>query len=773
MVRPTAIVPILLLFSTACLALELDESPPNPGDWGFRPLEGASAVLNPPGFSWRPVDGASFYRLQISDGQDFSSLLLDADNLPWSAYCPSETLPAGRLYWRYAAADASGEISPWSRARTFQVGAGSVPFPKPSRERIAALIPREHPRLFITNENLAGLRDLSSGPLKSRHENLLKQAQDLIDNPPDTSEPPLYPEGLEHESAEWKKIWWGNRTRGIRVADGAATLGFVYRLTGERRYAEAGKKLLLAVMDWDPEGSTQYRYNDEAAMPLVYFPSRAYTFLEPVLTDRERQKVVEVMRIRGRQTFEELHGNNHLWRPYNSHRNRAWHFLGELGIVFHDEIPEAPDWLDYALTVFYTAYPAWGGVDGGWSEGTAYWISYLQRFLFWEAAMRTPLGIDVFDIPFFQKTGYYGMYVLPPGTEAGAFGDQAALVGSNRIGDFMAELAAGARNPHWKWYADKVGGQLPDSYLGFLRAARSADLEPQPPTDLPSSRFFSGAGVATLNSNLLSGTDNVQIHFKSSPMGRQSHGFNGNNTFLLNVAGKRVFVQSGERDISGSPHHTEWMWESKSDNNILVNGAGQKKHSSTAVGEIVQFETHKRYDVIVGEAAESYPDRLTRFTRRLVFLKPDVVVIQDILEATAPATFQWTLHGAGKFELVDQRAVWDRPPAKVAVDFLEPAGLALSQTGQFDPPPAEWSNIELDQWHLLAETPQPARTREFLTLIRIGDAPRDWEVRKGTDSSRVLVLRGESGSSEIELGSNHLGLRIEDQGELLQWSSLP
>ncbi|NLE40025.1 MAG: DUF4962 domain-containing protein, partial [Pirellulaceae bacterium] len=419
-------------------------------------------------------------------------------------------------------------------------------------------------------------------------------------------------------------------------------------------------------------------------------------------------------------------------------------------IAFHGEIPEAETWLDYVMTILYTAYPVWGDADGGWHEGVSYWSSYNGRFMYWVFIMRSAFGINVFERPFYRHVGDFALYTLPPGSQAGAFGDLVSRTQSKNVAPLMAILASGAQNPYWKWYADTCGASLPGGYLGFLYAANSTDLAPKAPSDLPSSKVFRGVGVAALNTNLLDAKDNVQVHFKSSPMGRQSHGYNANNAFVLNKGGQRVFTRSGERDVHGSPHHKEWMWESKSDNAILVNGKGQIKHSPAATGFISAFESSPTVDVVVGEAAGSY-ENLERWTRRIVFFKPNVILIHDILEAPEPSTFQWTLHAIGTFALGEQEVQWEGEPGSARVRFLEPAGLNLSQTDQYSTPPHEWAKFNFGEWHLTAAAEEPVTHREFLTLITLDGADAQEKTAKSDDGANQVSLTLPSGTATVEL----------------------
>lgn len=738
-------------------AWELRERPAEESEWGYRPANGAVADINPPPFTWRPEEDATGYELEVAADATFENILYAVRRTPWSAHCPDRVFAPGSYYWRYRAHNADNQPSVWSSVRRFTVPEGLIPFPMPNREALAARIPESHPRLFMTPDETTRLRALAEGPLADPWQTLVARANRLIEDPPDTSEPPKYPEGIEHKGDEWRRIWWGNRRRALAAADGAATLAFVYRLSGEAKYGEAARAILMAICDWDPKGSTNYRYNDEAAMPLLYLPSRAYTWAYDMFTEAERDRLAAMMRVRGEDCYTHLRSRRHLWRPYGSHANRAWHKLGEAATAFYDVIPEAPDWLEYIMTIFYTCYPVWGDADGGWHEGLAYWLSYLDRFMHWALVMQSPYGINVFEKPFFEHTGDFGLYTCPPGTQSGAFGDQAILRNSGQIARFMGMMAAVAGNPYWQWYAEVHDADAPGGYLGFLFAAQDHAVDARAPEDLPSSKLFQGTGLAVLNTNLLNGRDNIQVHFKSSPFGTRSHGYNANNAFLLNLGGERVLIRSGRRDIHGSPHHREWMWQTKSDNAILVNGEGQFPHTHQALGRITHFFTSERFDMVAGEAGESY-GRLDRWARRLLFFKPDVLLIHDVLEASEASTFQWLLHAQQPFALGNNRAELTTEAGRIDIHFLHPDGLTLFQKDEFDTPPHDWASFTLDEWHLTAATHTPEPKQEFITLLRIDRADATAAIDREGDGT-VLHLQLPDSRAEITLYADAFHVR--------------
>lgn len=716
---------LALLAAPAVGEWALDESPAAANNWGYRPSpDYPPAEVNPPGFTWRPTPGAVSYTLEVARDPAFTQIVYRVAETPWSAHGPTEPFaPATRHYWRYAATNEDGARTAWSRVRTFEVPPEAVLFPRMPLEDMIARIDRAHPRLWFTGDDLPRLRALAEGPLASHFEALLARADRLVESPPDTTEPPLYPDEVVRRSAEWREIWWGNRRRVIAVTDGAALLGFAYHMTGDTRYADAGKALLLAFASWDPKGATEYEYNDEAGMAALKYPARAYSWLRDHLTLEEQTRVAAVMRERGRQCFAHLQRHGHLWNPYGSHRNRSWHFLGEIAVAFMHEIPEAPEWLDYATTVFYTCYPVWGDADGGWHEGLAYWSSYLTRFNFWTLLMRSAFDIDIFDRPFFRQTGYFAMYVSPPGTQHSGFGDLAERPHVNTNAARTARImAAGARNPHWLWYAEEIGADLPTDYFGFLLAAGAPQLAPESPDTLPTAMAFHGTGIAALNTSLHSAATNVQVLFKSSPMGSVSHGHNANNHFMLNIGGQPALIHTGSRDIHGSPHHREWMWRTVSQNAILVNGEGQRPHSAAARGHIVAFDTTPELDLVAGEAGESYPN-LDRWIRTLVFLKPNCVVIHDRLEAPEPSTFEWLLHAPSRFILDEAKARWMGEGRSVDIAFAYPPDLTLEQTDGYDPPPHDWSSVDIDEWHLTARPKATSQTQDFVTVLRVHHAP--------------------------------------------------
>lgn len=764
--RPAAAVMLLagsVLAASAAPPLP-DERPAKPGEWGFRPFDGVAASRNPPAFVWRPQKDAVAYDLEIARDPP-SGAAAAYRGLQFNACCPTQALPAGAWEWRFRFVTRKGATSEWSRARRFTVDGAAAVFPMPPRDAILARVPASHPRLLVRPEQVPALRAAAAGARAADFAALTARCERLLLKPPSSVEPPKYPDGMDRESDEWMRIWWGNREATIALLDGAATLAFTRMLGGRDEYGRTARAWLMAAAAWDPKGSTGFRYNDEAGMPFAYYFARTYTFVNDLLSESDRARCRETMRARGGEMYGRLCPRQ-LWEPYESHANRGWHKLGEAAIAFLGEIPEAADWLWFAMNKQFCTYPVWNDDDGGWHEGSSYWSSYIGRFSWWADVMRTATGVDAFRLPYFSRVGNYPMYLMPPGTPAGGMGDLCDRKPGGGIGELAADFASATGNPYWRWYAEQAGAGDGQSarriasgvgpYIQFLRGARPA-VAARPPTNLPSSVVFRGVGQAVLNTDLTHASNNVGLVFKSSPFGTHSHGYDANNSFLLHAYGERLLIPTGRRDQYGSAHHKNWMWETKSVNSITLDGGqGQGKRTMSARGRITGFATSPELDYVAGDAAEAYEGRLEAFDRHIAFVKPDLIVIYDRVAAPQPASFEWRLHAPVEMKVASQKEI-DIVNGRAAcrVSFLLPGGLAIAQTDKFDVPPRP--KIQLREWHLTAVPGKPERQREFVTVIRpyrtgtpvppaaeLGRDGEAWTVSAATPSGRARITLSDS-----------------------------
>lgn len=357
-------------------------------DIGYLPREGAVARTNPPALAWLPEKAAEAYLVQLARDNRFTQGRLEIGRTPYSLYTHTATLAPGEWWWRYAYIDAAGTPSGWSKVRTFTIASDAQPFPRPTEQLIKESLPAQHPRLMLRPEEVSLFRVATQGSRREHWARIIQQAEKDL-------ELPLIPEPPPWTNGRWNAAEWRhNYGEALRVATVTENLAFCYLMTSDRRYAEAAQKWLLHFATWNPLGSTSMAVNDEAGMPILYLTSRAYDWLYAYLDEPTRATIRKMAQARGEEAYGWLRKKNHEQKAYNSHAGRMWHFLGEAALAYHGEIPEAKKWLEYALSIFWAWYPAYGDEDGGWAQGYTYWSVYVNRSTWWHDALLAGLKID-------------------------------------------------------------------------------------------------------------------------------------------------------------------------------------------------------------------------------------------------------------------------------------------------------------------------------------------------------------------------------------------
>lgn len=729
--------------TAAWAALPLEQRPAKADEWGYRPADGAKVALNPPTFTWIVDPRAATWTVQWSTRREFpAGETTTVDGVAWPTYTHAAAVKPGNYFWRYRYVDKAGEVSEWSVARRVEVPAGVAELPMPTLAQQRAKVPQGHPRLFLRPEDLPRLRELARGREAAAFATVKKAADGYIKAGP-TPEPAHKGSARDKNNPELVKYWWPNREQTERACIEAETIAFTYLITGDKTYGEAARKWVLHLASWDPKGNTNFALNCEAGKPMLFRPARAYDWAWDMFTAEERAKIRAAFRERVLDAWnsgEVAKGVGHLQRPFNSHGNRTWHKIAEAGVAFLDEIPEAPQWLDYAVNKFYACYPVWSDDDGGWHEGVSYWSGYQSKAVWWLQVAQSALGIDGLKKPFFAQVGDYPLYISPPNSPNSGFGDLSSRpVSAPSFLEYHLRARSvsgdGGNAGYWRWWADKKDMKENGGVLGFLYRA---NLPPLPaakaPTGLPPSKVFHGIGVASLHTTLVDSRDDVHFLFKASPFGSQSHGHNPQNSFQLNAYGEALLVANGYRDLHGSKFHYQWVHTTRAQNAVLVNGEGQIPHSVASTGKIVREELTPRYDYIAGDATVAYGKKLTKAWRHAVFVKGEqpFVVLYDELVAPQPATFQFMLHGLKEFVVDEakQRLRIEQPKAAAEVVYLSPVKLAFKQTDGFVPAPTrEFPN----HWHVEAGTTEARSEIGVVTVLlpqRAGAAATWTAVRK-------------------------------------------
>ena len=157
-----------------------------------------------------------------------------------------------------------------------------------------------------------------------------------------------------------------------------------------------------------------------------------------------------------------------------------------------------------------------------------------------------------------------------------------------------------------------------------------------------------------------------------------------------------------------------------------MNGEGQKSHSPDPLGKIAAWDFQDGADYVAGDATDAYEGKLKRYLRHIIFVKPDIIIIADEIEAMVPSNFQWMLHGLSPFKVNEsaQTLVLERERAGVKVHYFVSEHLRFRQWSGYEP------NIDKDylesinrsgfptQWHVEASTTTQHGRIFALTVLR-------------------------------------------------------
>jgi acetyl esterase/lipase len=509
-----------------------------------------------------------------------------------------------------------------------------------------------------------------------------------------------------------------------RVSGIAEAATIIWIATGEQKYFAKAKEFLLKSCAWhfEPDwksgpvaGATDIYYNDEANFRLWRKLPLVYDQLRLKLTPEEKKIVLAHFKQRGDRTVkwikaarvEKLKRNSLEVNP-SSHPVRFMSMVGLTGLALWDDLPEAREWWRFAYGFYRDQFSPWGGDDGGWAEGNAYWRGTFEHAAFQDAllAIGDPTA---YSSPFWRNSPFFALYNVQPYLHT-IFGDTSNAGRFNlepSIADYMEHLARVQQNGYFRAYAalctdkrprpsDKGLAGLDRTYptaCEFLIRNFIASDRPLPParplSELPPYRFFRDVGWVSLHSALGRPDDDIQITFKSSPYGSFSHSHADQNAFILNAYGESLAINSAYREFHGSPHHKDWTRQTKSKNALLINGLGQKAQDKKATGKITRYEIKDRYVWTTGDATVAYKSAqngVQCVTRDLVFIDQRYVVVRDHVELAAPGKLSWLLHA-------EKNLTWDETNHTAVI-----RGEKAALTAQLVAPGVSWRGRVTDQF---------------------------------------------------------------------------
>jgi hypothetical protein len=683
-----------------------------------------------PFFHWTRNLGQA--RLEYSRDPSFPADKTTTVETTRNWHVPDTVLAPGDWYWRIY------RDSPLTSSYT---STEKIIIPPEAHQYLGRPIPlaqlnqRPHPRLVPAKQ--AGDEQVQ-GVLVSRAKSLYQQGI------PD--DPPAYAPG----NPDWPTWidWYGKVHGGItsRAGRRLQDMAALYVRTRDPQVRDWLKEMALKAAIWDPMGGSSIKGGDIGFQHLLRGLNWSYDALHEDLTPAERDQL-RGMLIRRAEIFWDYLNPFRFGREFNNHAWLCALALGESGLLLAGEYEPATDWAQYVYDLYCGLFLCSLGYQGDNNEGIAYWGYGLGFIIEYADTMKHVCDLDLFQHPWLYQTARFPMYTCPPGAWAVSFADTGkpnhGIFGPAYAGQ-VGRLAVRTKDPYALWYA---GG-----------TANETGFEPKPPLDLPQSIFYRFIGWGVFNTSLLSGAEGVTVAMHSGTFWA-GHQHEDQNAFVIHAYGEKLAIDSGYYDWYGSPHFKNYSTLTRAHNAILVNGQDQKSRRAGCDGVMKTWFDSPGFGVMVGDASDPdmYAGALKQWDRRVLFIKPGLVVVHDVLQAAqGPAQYDWLLHTVAPIETEAKTQSFRFTSGKAGLSgrFITPADVGMKVVKGYPVEPVDGYSTRpvppekyAHEWTLWATPRQQRQTEDFLAAMQVqqqGAAPANFE---------SLAVRG------------GLGVRLKSEGE--------
>ncbi len=575
----------------------------------------------------------------------------------------------------------------------------------------------------------------------------------------------------EHICPTGHEVWKGDPSKPDRDFDGCILAGLhdglaravrqggiLYAVTGEARYAEHARDILLAYaakyLDYplhDTQGRARVgggRLSPQTLDESVWLipAAQGADLIWDTLSPADRKTITEKLFLPAARDVILPHrlGIHNIQNWKNSAVGLTGLLLGDTALI--RAAIDDPD-RGYRVQMAKGVQP-----DGVWFEGSwgyhAYTISAVWALV--EAGRNC--GMDLYGEPF-KKMFEAPIQLAMPNLMLPAFNDSAESTVRNELYElayaryhdpiYLAALSgSNRRNEYALWFGED---QLPANSAAAL-----------------GSRNATASGYAILQRG--EGAPATWLCLKYGPHGG-GHGHPDKNNFILYARGAVLFPDPGTRPY-GSPLHTGWDKLTLAHNTLVADEASQAE----ATGKSLAFGSDGGADFAMTDAGAIYPG--VRFVRTAVLLEQNLVAFIDRITADQPHQYDLATHYAGK---------WRALPGGEAIRLAGKNGYQLLQDATSRPGGALSLQVEAPDGTPATVALAANAPTDVITATGVGKSTEDRipvslfrRTAQNTTYAWAVALDGSTVSVTVEReAGDAVNIRVENAGKVWKVAADP
>ena len=555
-----------------------------------------------------------------------------------------------------------------------------------SEAEVRALLDKAtpHPRLLMDAalEEKVRQRIAVEDNAKTLFDIIRKDADEMLDAPL-----PVY-------EKVGRRLWWVCRESLSRIL----TLSFVYRITGEDRYAvRAVQEMEAAAVfsDWNPD-----HFLDVAEMTTAV--AIGYDWLYDALTAEQETLIRTAIVEKGIQAS---YKGIQWWLKINNNWNQVCHggmVMGALAVLEHEPdlaaktIYRAVDGLpnamkEYAPDGIYPEGPPY------WQYGTTYNVLLITAL---QSALHTDFGLS--ESPGFLASGAFPLLMSGPSGDHFNFSDGGSHDGPYTVVYWFAQHRedTGLTWYEHPWLEKVLRGEKPirENFPALLLLWWNGETPSVPTQPL----HWHGSGINPLAVHRSSWTDPNAV-FLAIKAGTPyaNHGHMDVGSFVLEADGVRWAIDLGAQDYGSLESRGMGIWNrsqksdrwkvyryhNRSHNTLLVDAIGQVVNASA---EITAFSDAPSFPYTIMDMSKVYDKQLAHAERGFALLPDGRVLIQDeITVGDKPTKVRWAMTTRATITEIDQgSATLSLNEKQLYLQSLSPADAAIEIFST--DPPNEW-----------------------------------------------------------------------------------